>query len=353
MIRPIQYLRGLATLMVVWIHAAYVIPAVAEQLGPPPFYFSAPVDIFFIISGFIMVVVTSRQAMTPLEFFRLRVVRIVPLYWLATLATIATALIASVRYPASAIAKSLLFVPYDAIAGRSGSVWPIVQQGWTLNYEMFFYALLALALAAPRPVRLPGLAVALGTLGVIGTVFGPFASPLAAVYTSPMLFDFAAGIILAYCWLRDGSRDWLPQSVILAAFGFIAIVAVNSRFVSMCAAFIIVAGCLHPKICAIQNRPLMELGDASYSIYLIHQLVLEALARAWLRVSPIMTWSSSALFTALSLVLCSVAGILCYRFVERPLTSQLRKFAEWSSSALRCAFAADSSVSRASRTGET
>jgi exopolysaccharide production protein ExoZ len=327
LIRPIQYLRALAAMMVVWLHARYIIPGVADQLGAP-YFGGAGVDLFFIISGFIMVVNTAEKDMTPAEFFCLRIVRVAPLYWVATLALIACAASGQFsenhRYPPIAIAKSLLFIPYTAIAGVPGSVWPILNQGWTLNYEMFFYALFALSLAAPRRFRIPGLALTLGLLVAIGRRFGPFSSPVATVYTSAILLEFVAGMILAYGWLRDGARAWLPQSLLLVVFGVYGLGASHSWLTVMSGAFIIVACCLHPRICAIQNRPLLELGDASYSIYLSHQFVLAGLAWSWLRVFPLATWTSSVLFMALALLICAMAGWLCYRIIERPLTSQLR-----------------------------
>jgi exopolysaccharide production protein ExoZ len=335
LIRSIQYLRALAALMVVWVHALYVMPQVGERLGAQYFLPNSAVDIFFLISGFVMVVTTTRKDMTPVGFFRLRLIRVVPLYWLATIAMIAIPIVLSAlpghafqdtHYPPAAITKSLLFVPYAAIEGVPGSVWPIVQQGWTLNYEMFFYALFALSLAAPRRLRLPGLAITLVSLVLLGRLFGPFASPLAAVYTSPMLLDLAAGMILAHAWLRAGSWSVLPLSLLFIVFGFYAIGAEHSRIVTMGGAFIIFAGCLHPRICAIQNRPLMELGNASYSLYLIHQFVLDACAWIWRHVFPLATWVSSAFFMAFALLLCAAAGLLCYRFIERPLTSQLLGF---------------------------
>jgi exopolysaccharide production protein ExoZ len=344
LIRSIQYLRALAAMMVVWVHSLYVIPDVAERLGAQYFLPNSAVDIFFLISGFVMVVATTKKDMTPVGFFRLRLIRVVPLYWLATIAMVAIAIIVSVmsghsfkdmRYPPAAIAKSLLFVPYEAIAGVPGSVWPIVQQGWTLNYEMFFYVLFALSLAAPRHLRLPGLAITLTSLIVLGRLFGPFASPVLAVYTNPMLLNLVAGMILASLWLRGGSWSGLPQSLLFIAFGFYAIGKAHPLFVTMSGSFIIFAGCLHPKICAIQNRPLMELGNASYSLYLIHQFVLEALAWAWLRVFSLATWVSSALFVALALMFCAAAGLLCYWFIERPLTSKLLQFRKFSYSLRR------------------
>jgi exopolysaccharide production protein ExoZ len=342
LIRPIQYLRALAALMVVWVHALYVIPGIAERFDVPNFG-GAGVDLFFVISGFIMLVTTAERNVTPVGFFYRRIVRVVPLYWLATLAMIAGAAsehsFKNLGYPPVAIVKSLLFVPYTAIGGHPGNVWPILAQGWTLNFEMFFYALFALSLAAPRRFGLPGLAVTLGSLVVIGRLFGPFVNPLAAVYTSPLLLEFAAGMILAHVWLRDGSREWSPWSLLFVVFGFCAIglrdsrfITQHSAFITMSAAFIIVGGCLHPKICAIQNRPLLELGNASYAIYLIHQFVLEALIWSWLRVFPRVTLASSVLFMASALLLCSAAGWSCYQFIERPLTSRLREFVKRSAS---------------------
>jgi peptidoglycan/LPS O-acetylase OafA/YrhL len=63
--------------------------------------------------------------------------------------------------------------------------------------------------------------------------------------------------------------------------------------------------------------------------------VLDALAWPWVRLFPLATWASSALFMALALVLCAVAGCLCYRFIEQPMTSQLRKLVKKSGGYLR------------------
>jgi exopolysaccharide production protein ExoZ len=324
-IRPIQYLRALAAMMVVWAHALYISSSIAQRLGAP-YFGGSGVDLFFVISGFIMVVTTTRREVTPQKFFLLRIIRVVPLYWLATLAWVAcTALAESdvYRSSATAIAKSLLFVPYIS-PGTHGGPWPVLQNGWTLNYEMFFYALFALSLAAPRRLRVAGLAVTLGSLVVIGKLFGPFANPLAAFYTSPWLLEFVAGMVLAAGWLQSGARDSWSQSLFLIVLGFYCIGALHSRLIILGGAFLVVAGCLNPRICAIHSRLLLELGNASYSIYLVHQFVLEGLARVWSRLFSFTTWATSVLFMTLALVLCVLAGSLCYRFIERPLTSRLR-----------------------------
>jgi exopolysaccharide production protein ExoZ len=320
-------LRALAAMMVVWVHSLYVIPGVVERLGAS-YFGGSGVDLFFVISGFIMVVTTAAKEVTAQRFFGLRIVRVVPLYWLVTLATIACAAylhsFKDLYYTPGEIAKSLLFVPYVSREGASVGVWPIVLNGWTLNYEMFFYALFALSLAAPRRFRLLGLVATLGLLAIIGRLFGPFANPLASVYTSSLLLEFAAGMILGHLWLRHAQRNGLPLSLLAIVIGFCCLGSVFSRFVVASGAFLVVAGCLHPKISTLQNRPLLELGNASYAIYLVHDFVLAALAWAWLRVVPTITWASSVGFVAAALALCAAAGWLCYRFIERPVTSRLR-----------------------------
>jgi exopolysaccharide production protein ExoZ len=190
---------------------------------------------------------------------------------------------------------------------------------------MFFYALFALSLGVPRRFRLGALAVTLGSLVVIGKVCGPFHGAVVSFYTAPFLLEFVAGMLLAHDWLRNDRRRGLPVSIFLIVFGFACLGSEQSRLIIMSGAFLIVAGCLSPRIVALQNRPLLAIGNASYSVYLSHQFVLEGLAAAWTRAFPLVTWTSSVLFVAAALALCAAAGWLCYRFIEKPLTSQLRK----------------------------
>jgi exopolysaccharide production protein ExoZ len=325
-IRPIQYLRAIAAMSVAWLHAVYGLPSAVERLGVP-YFDGSGVDLFFVISGFIMVLTTARSDLTPGRFFCLRLIRVVPLYWLATLAMIGMAVCGYVgrsSYAPTEIATSLLFVPY-APHRQPGDVLPIVQNGWTLNYEMFFYALFALWLAAPRHLRLAGLVLTLGVLVVVGRLAGPFPSPVGAAFTSPLLLEFAVGALLAHVWLRGSVRLGLLQALSLIVLGCYCIGATHPRLVILAGAALIVAGCLHPRICALQNRLLLQLGDASYSLYLTHQFVVDAVAPWWPRLVPHPSWLSSVLYMTFTMLLCTVTAWLSYLFLERPLTSQLRK----------------------------
>src|ERR1019366_2869669 len=141
LIHPIQYLRGIAALMVVWHHGVGQLATLETYF---PFRFgTSGVDLFFVISGFIMVVTTAGRDVTPTEFIARRFVRVVPLYWVLTLALAATALVApslfrSVTLTAVSLIQSLLFIPHFS-PSHAGMIWPVLVPGWTLNYEMFFY----------------------------------------------------------------------------------------------------------------------------------------------------------------------------------------------------------------------
>ena len=132
-----QYLRALASIGVVAFHTGR-----ATILG------QAGVDVFFVISGFIMWMVTIKP-IGPGQFLWHRVVRVVPLYWIATL------IMAAVRGSSAPDAiESLLFWPHRDAGGQ---VWPVLVQGWTLNFEMFFYLVFAGDTADPAapPIVVP------------------------------------------------------------------------------------------------------------------------------------------------------------------------------------------------------
>ena len=147
MIRNLQALRAVAAYMVVLYH---FLGQQVSQLYPPAKFLSfgaAGVDIFFVVSGFIMVVTTMKRDMAPGEFLLHRIARIVPVYWVVTILLFAIVMygfkpVGIMRMQPDWLAKSLLFIPFD----RDGRVEPIISVGWTLNYEMFFYLLFALSL---------------------------------------------------------------------------------------------------------------------------------------------------------------------------------------------------------------
>jgi exopolysaccharide production protein ExoZ len=275
-LNSIQVLRGLAASAVMLYH-------VDKSLFP---YGWAGVDLFFVISGFVMAKIELNQ--TPRRFFLKRLIRILPLYWLATTAMFIFVnyfhMFGGRSYTLIDLFKSLCFVPY---ATGSGDVWPIVVPGWSLNYEMFFYAIFALALFAPGALWMT--MTALASAVVAGVVMDP-QGPLLSTWTSLMLIEFAAGCLVARCtWIdpRVGSI-LIPSSVVyLITMLWVSGLDPTSPWGRVVvfggAALFLVLGSLlleecSKKLFAIQ--PLVTLGDISYSLYLLHSFAF-ALVLKW------------------------------------------------------------------------
>jgi exopolysaccharide production protein ExoZ len=328
-IRPIQYLRALAALMVVWHHSLTQVPATIQFIRLPEFGTSG-VDLFFVISGFIMSVTTTEKPLTPWQFFELRIVRVVPLYWLVTLLMIGCAVVApsafkTLLFSPMAVAKSLFFVPYHSLSFPT-EIWPVLVPGWTLNYEMFFYALFAITLALPLGIRMICLVTTLGSLVIVGHVAQP-ANPIALIYTSPLLLEFGLGAIVGYLWMRRSLDMSLASSLAAVVVGLWMLFSRGELwgYSPMVGATLTVIGCLCAWIRSWDSRILLELGNASYSIYLTHLFALGGLRVIWARLMPQVSMQYAIAFMVAALLTSSMVGWICYRWVEQPLTKRLRK----------------------------
>nr|WP_272210084.1 acyltransferase [Marinicella sp. W31]MDC2875947.1 acyltransferase [Marinicella sp. W31] len=143
----IQILRAVAALSVVTGHTINEIHQVGVPYPELPFNFGIGVDIFFIVSGFVMVLTSGKLVTRPgasLEFMRRRIIRVVPLYWFYTTGMLLALLLFPTQLNHSTttfqqVACSFLFLP---CVSAYGNYQPVLSLGWTLNYEMFFYVLL-------------------------------------------------------------------------------------------------------------------------------------------------------------------------------------------------------------------
>lgn len=153
----IQMLRAAAAIAVVvyhMVHAEGVHGGGVAVLGGPAHFGYAGVDVFFVISGFIMATITAGKfgrAKFAVEFLCRRAVRIVPLYWLCTLAVAAVLALhpnaLSSEFENKSLIDSLLMIP------QAGG--PLLAVGWTLSYEIFFYAMAAIGLAIGTRSAIP------------------------------------------------------------------------------------------------------------------------------------------------------------------------------------------------------
>ncbi len=300
------------------------------------------VDIFFVISGFIMLI-TNRNG-TPGKFAIRRIIRIVPLYWFLTLLLVSFALwqpaqVRATAVSAGTIAKSLLFIPY-LNPGHPGEVWPLLVPGWTLNLEMFFYGVFALVLFMPERLRVAAVGAVLGTLVLVGVAAdGRGIAPELLFYTDTRLLEFWLGMLIAR-QLLDDSLNLPPRlciALLACAFGTLLtgfpvnLLATGhlthdiAADVLPAAAIILGAVCLE-KRGAIGNHPWLQwLGDASYSIYLTHIFSLGAARFAWHAMGLERDgFAYAAGFAVFGMVLVVAGAALIYRLVEVPVLAALQ-----------------------------
>jgi exopolysaccharide production protein ExoZ len=325
----IQYLRAIAASLVVFHHA----------MAPPAlniYYRRAfgefGVDLFFVISGYIMWRTTVSGRRRPVEFWAARLVRIVPLYWIFTSLFLAVALLLPQTLSTEPnldpifILKSYLFIP--AIHPHFQGVVPLYSLGWTLKFEMFFYLLFgaSLLIGAPK-FRLAALAAALSLLAAIGAIIRP-QGPILTTYTDPILLEFLAGVLLAAAsrrLMRSGSI-WGTILILLGVAWFVQVILSEVPPTRVAAygvpATMIVAGTLmlEPIARSAPNRLGLLLGDASYSIYLAHPFAL----RIWLLAAGALfpaasTWTGIAAYVVVAMASAIAASVVCYLMIERPL----------------------------------
>ncbi|MDI4666070.1 acyltransferase [Xanthobacter autotrophicus] len=326
MLESLQYLRAVASLMVVVFHLG----APLSRLGlaaPWPQSGAAGVDIFFVLSGFLMLVTTHGRDGYTVSFYVKRLVRIVPLYWIVTTASLALLLAApqlvkSGRADAWHILASYLFLP--AHHPVLGTLEPLVVPGWTLNYEMFFYLVWGVALLLPGRARLPAIALFLTGLALLGRAV-PGENAFLAFYTAPIMLEFVFGLALGL-WYLEGpplARGW---GYVFLAAGFVSLlaqgdVAPETRVIQWgIPAAMVVAGALVLERARPVRRigALALLGDASYALYLVHGMVLSAVGQVLAHLP---------LPAPLSFFACALAGvgaallaaIVLHLAVEKPL----------------------------------
>jgi peptidoglycan/LPS O-acetylase OafA/YrhL len=331
----VQILRAVAASAVVVAHAQSWI---SKMTGAPQalldlhFLGGFAVDLFFVISGFIMVYTSEPmfgRPEGPKTFFLHRLVRIVPLYWIVTAAYIALSLAFPQfgrSYGLDFIIASFLFIP---MLNADGEVMPIVGHGWTLNHEMLFYALFALAVFAPRRLAVGLVSALLVAAVILGERVAPSSTAM-VFWTSPVVLQFVFGMAIGLLY-REGVRLWKPLSLALIIAGFAWIfrnamsgVPHHAPLYSL-PATLMVAGATFGSF-SLEGpvwRSLARIGDASYAIYLLHSAPIRA--ALLLSRSTFLDFASAPWLYAVLAVIGAVAlGMATYYVFERPVTRYLR-----------------------------
>jgi exopolysaccharide production protein ExoZ len=329
-ISNLQLLRALAALAVVFYHTDY-------RFGAGVHTEFQGVAVFFVISGFIMTYITRKDAS---GFLTHRLIRIVPLYWMNTLAMVAAAALASTAIWAdttwSHLAYSLLFIPYR---NGAGNIEPLLTVGWTLNLEMLFYLLFGAMLAVSRrwaPLLTCAALLALKMLRSLGCT-----AAVCQLYADPYTIYLILGVVVFYLWdamrARSGATaPWLliPFGALVAAL-FLLLnayppvgLAAQSLFgevpvYMMPMLIVLVALLFHSADLRCEWRLALAMGGASYALYLIHPIAIGFFKTVG-RTFPILNPNNNAGIVIVILLVCSLIALAMYYWVERPLLGFLR-----------------------------
>lgn len=299
----------------------------------------AGVDIFFVVSGFIMVHASQdlfgRVGAAP-TFLKRRLARIVPLYWGMTILFLLVGFAAPAALNSGVpslgqILASYLFWP---AVSTQGVVQPVYSLGWTLNYEMLFYALFAVGLLLPRRWTLPAVTLALAGLVGAESMGGPLPLPF-GFWGQPIVLEFAAGMGIAVL-RKKGFRLHGALRVAVAACGVAVLFAAAHGWDtegtwsvvlwrgSAAVLLVLAAACGRERTVppAFPIRALAAVGDASYALYLVHPFVIRGLREVVLRTGL----ASPGLYIVLALGGAVLAAVLLYRYFERPATRLLRRW---------------------------
>lgn len=356
-LNSVQVMRGVAALLVLFFHINALLPGSGETRSKAIGAFweqgYAGVDMFFVISGFIMVYVTQTiapSAASAGRFLYGRISRIFPLWWVfAILMMIYFWMSYQQPAPPDRITsdgvlaysvKSLLLIPQKFT--------PVLGTGWTLIHEMLFYILFAAGLMVSRRF----LPIWLGLWAAVIIIVSAMGSPTThaenywQLLTSPLNLEFIFGAALAYYMARKNAKgsSWFLL-LGLAGFSIAMIMGVAGQpteflwkrvLVFGLSSMFILYGAIWMERAGRLKFPrfFIRLGDWSYSLYLAHMLVLLTLRRIWTAANGALPGPlkfgaegifDNVVFILLATILSVLTAFLSYRLIEQPSLKMLRR----------------------------
>lgn len=302
------------------------------------------VDLFFVVSGFVMVAVTKDKflnARHAVQFLYRRASRIYPIYWIYSLIVLIVYLFKPTLVNSSQgnevnLIASFLLLPSDRL--------PLVMVGWTLIHEIYFYLVYFVILLFVSEKHLIN-ALLLWSAAIIGVNFSSeLVTPLAILVFHPLTMEFIFGCFVAIHFFSKSKRTLRTDFLLLlAAFGFIMSICGHHLYhqytsnidpqgwwrilVFGLPATLIVFCFVNLEKNGLQlNSSLVGIGDASYSIYLSHILTLNAFGKIWSSFSTDSVFDNCIMIPVLILS-AIIAGMLSYRYIEKPFLIYSRRIA--------------------------
>lgn len=346
-IENLQALRGIAAFLVVWAHLKFAVNPLCAGVANYRLIHSAyggiGVDLFFVISGYVICLTASKRHHQPQDFFLARIARVCPLYLVAFLPGLLYKCFA--KWSSVTWASSWNGLFYLPIFDRGDYSEPPVGVGWTLSFEMWFYVAFALLLFIYRPDKV---AIVLPLLFFIGaplmTLFYHGSWYFPRFLFHPFVLEFAFGCVIFHVqkWMT-GWTPWLP----LAA-GLIALVAFTqhtgdlgyhpillSQRLDLAWLRVLLWGFPSALIAAgliglernygyTLPQALVWLGGISYSLYLSNRFSMIIIALVGNRIGL----HNLYVVAAITFPFCVFMAWLCWKWIEQPLTTRAQRWAK-------------------------
>ena len=327
----IQVLRFLAASAILLSHTADLLIPKQSWFWAVPW--TAGVDVFFVISGFIMAHLTRNQFGrngASRQFLLRRLARIVPAYWFFTL-LLAVIILASGGRIRNSVASldvmlsSIFFIPWPRIDGKLN---PLLAQGWSLNFEMIFYMAFSAALIfrSGRLYLVAGMVLLASSHWLV-----PESWFALKFWTRPIILEFVIGIGLAHIHARGIRMGWLSAVTCLllsvAIFklapaaqdnDYLRLIKIGIPAALFAAVFILSR---EPTGAGPMRKLLLFGGDASYAIYLSHTLTMAAFVAVWQRLPIAAPW----LGTLLAVLASLGVAMAFHAIIERPFNLWLKR----------------------------
>ena len=321
----LQYVRGLAAIAVVIFH----ILTQLISLGFDTFAWgSEGVDLFFVLSGFLMMVLPTHDHIRPIEFFKRRLIRVVPLYWILTLVIFGISLIIPSLLNSTSpdfvnLIKSLLFIPFKNQASNN-SFYPMLIPGWTLNFEMMFYLLFSFTLLFKYKFRLVLITLLISLLFYAHSII---TYQIFEFYQNYHIFEFFLGVLIASLYRKKIILNLLPAKVIMTLSVILFFYPASdsfSKYLIIFSSFGLIYSLISLEHHGVlfSNKALLNLGNYSYSLYLTHVFVVAGV-RIIFELSGFQL--NPYLYFLIVIILSLVVSRVVYKLIEVPVTRFLLK----------------------------
>ncbi len=339
-LNSLQALRAMAAMLVCFCHLPFSLKLYSTHYDLPyddrlvflDSFFNSGVDIFFVISGFIMTYVVANKNIDIqfcINFAKKRIIRIFPMYWAVLTAYCVYALIFGSNVIQS---YSQVLGAYFLIPG-----YRIMPLSWTLTFEMLFYAVFTLSLLfATRLMTKSWLAIGMITGYYFLSFLFPEATDRHSIFQNPIIYEFVLGLLIAKLYFKN--KFLSKPYALLGVFAYILVVIWNTYdpiiysshtyswghlvrwgFTSALLVYSFLslehAGVFFPNL-------LLKIGNSSYSLYLLNSVLMVFFVKFWIKldlppmINPYWMW-------LVLLLLVIVCAHYAYQLLEKTMLKAL------------------------------